>query len=161
MEMCPTPAMTPPKAPTVENIQPTQMAHSNPAQRAGAGAPGIPRKPGSFSGLICPDFFPTGVDAIALPSSPPSPKSPVVFAASGGVSDWASAGEGPKPQNSRKHPKIVIMKGNNAFFGMALFPYFFKSYFFIPKLSDFQVCRRYKEDDCRAIVNYARHHLTP
>jgi len=29
------------------------------------------------------------------------------------------------------------------------------------KLSDFQVCRRYKEDDCRAIVNYARHHLTP
>ncbi len=30
-----------------------------------------------------------------------------------------------------------------------------------PKLSDFQVCRRYKEDDCRAIVNYARHHLTP
>jgi len=29
-----------------------------------------------------------------------------------------------------------------------------------PKLSDFQVCRRYKENDVRAIGAYARHHLT-
>ena len=62
--MCPTPAMMPPKAPTVEKIQPTQRAQQKASTQLMCGAPGIPK--GSSRGtwvdqarsFPCRDFWP-------------------------------------------------------------------------------------------------------
>ena len=64
--------MIPPKAPTVEKIQPTQTPQIIPIIHDGLTAPGIPIKPGSAFGSISPLPVPCGVWAMASSNLPAS-----------------------------------------------------------------------------------------
>ena len=57
--------MTPPKAPTEEKIQPTQVPQRMYHSQKCEGAPGMPMKPGGAAGLISPLPVPLGVRARA------------------------------------------------------------------------------------------------